>query len=122
MEEHRVIRDGDLDLVFEGERIGAGNQGRGGTSGHARDWNRGLDVYIYVTEAKKLVAEVETWSRWEGEDSTHRARVFDTVSDMIAWLRCEDELGPAAKRALEEAVECDQELFDLKCADVERVA
>ena len=102
-ENYRVERDGNLDLVFTGEKIGEGSYGTGGE--HSGDWTRGTDVQIYLTEGGSIVTDVTQWSRWQGESSVHRAAVHSTGGEALAWLiaDCHGDLGPASKEAWEEA-------------------
>ena len=116
--DHRIKRDGNLDIVFDGEEIGSGSYGTGGE--YRSDWNRGTDVSIYLTRSKQIVTDVTQWSRWQGEDSLHRAAVHSTAADALQWLvdDCGGSLGPASKEAWERA--CKHEA--LAGADVEEVA
>lgn len=120
MDSYRVERDGDLDLKFDGEKIGTGEHGTGGTSGYSGDWTRGTDVTIYLTEAGSIITAVTQWSRWDGEGSLHRAAIHSTPADALAWLvrDCGGSLGPASKKAWENA--CEHKA--LSDADVEHVA
>ena len=105
MKRHRVVRDGDRDLVFTGRLVGEGSHGTGGNSGYRKDWTRGTDVRVYLTDKGLVVTTVHQWSRWQGEGDLHRAAVHGTPADALDWLvaDCGGELGPASKEAWESA-------------------
>ena len=110
-EAKRVVRDGDLDLAFEGWLLGEGEHGTGGSSGFRKDWTRGVHVRLWLTVGGALVAGVKRWSRWQGEVDRWAAEAFGNVGSedallaVLDWLRDDagGELGEASKDAWEAA-------------------
>lgn len=100
----RVRRDGDLDLVFEGELIGEGESGSGGE--YRKDWTRGVRVRIYRTRGGSYVWSRLYWSRWQGESGRCEGGKAADGEELLQALRSEDgELLEAEKEALEDAAE-----------------
>lgn len=129
MEDHRIERDGNLDLSFCGVLIGSGRNGSGGNSGYQADWTRGVEVEIYLTRAGNLITYRRYWSKWQGEGERHEASAHSgdaMIASAYGWLLGTDEYyGPcetlprAEKEAWEEACATVPELED---QDVEEVA
>lgn len=116
-EHKRVVRDGELDLVFDGWLLGTGRQGTGGW--HPCDWTRGIEVRIWLTAGGSIVTGLHRWSRWPGESEHHLAAVHDTPEAALEWMRVNGDLDPSAKDAWIRAAGA---WSGLRAADVERVA
>lgn len=109
-EEFRVEREGELDLEFDGWRLGRYE--------HAIN-DRHTAVAVYLTKGGKLVTAVEQWRAGSGPASA-RAAVNASPAAALEWLRDDagGTLGRASKEAWAEACEnCDA----LHGLDVERV-
>ena len=112
MTSYRIKRDDNRDLSFEGERLGEGSHGTGGTSGYECDWNRRTDVTIYKTATGRYVVSVHQSSRWLGERTLYRAWICERADGVLPSLieDCGGDLGIASKEAFEEACGADAEL------------
>lgn len=100
----RVQRDGDLDLQFSGWKLGEGSHGVGG--GGDSDWNRGVNVRVWLADTGELVTGAHRWTRWQGESDRYTAAVHSSPESALSWLRqdsMDGELGPASKEAWEAA-------------------
>ena len=109
-----VCRDGELDLSFEGWRLGEGTT----------RWNNGRRevVRIYATKGGAIVVHRCRATQWEKERDIHDAWIVRTIEGLHGALR-EDtynaSLGEASKEALEEAC---KNYAPLTGQDVEEVA
>src|SRR3989440_10050150 len=96
--EVRIPRNGDRDLWFEGWCLGHAE----GRKGHAASTS-GVDVDIYLTVGKRLVAHVCQWSLREGAGlaEDHRVAALESPSQAIDWLKQDNagRLGYLSKRA-----------------------
>ena len=96
--EVRIPRNGDRDLSFTGWCLGhaAGRKGAAAATS-------GVDVDIYLTVGKRLVAHVCQWHLREGAGlaEDHRVAALESPSQTIAWLKQDNagRLGYLAKRA-----------------------
>ena len=100
--EVRIPRNGDRDLSFTGWCLGHA-AGRKSTAPETS----GMDVDIYLTVGKRLVAHVCQWSLREGAGlaEDHRVAALESPSQAIDWLK-QDNAGrlgylskPGCKRA-----------------------
>ena len=109
---HRVTREGDLDLEFEGTVLA--------TSRYSADGDRWVECSIYRTKAGKFVAATRFGS--ESRTSTRCiATVCDIPEEVVEALRNRDGgIGAAAKEALRRAHADHPMVFPL--APVERIA
>src|SRR2546423_13675604 len=82
--EVRIPRNGDRDLWFEGWCLGHA-EGRKGVPASTT----GVDVDIYLTVGKRLVAHVCQWSLREGAGlaEDHRVAALESPSQAISWLK-----------------------------------
>src|SRR2546430_9246494 len=96
--EVRIPRNGDRDLWFEGWCLGHAEGGKGVATSTS-----GVDVDIYLTVGKRLVAHVCQWSLREGAGlaEDHRVAALESPSQAISWLKQDNagRLGYLAKRA-----------------------
>src|SRR2546430_16442892 len=96
--EARIPGNGDRDLWFKGWCLGPA-EGRKG----AATATSGLDVDIYLTVGKRLVAHVCRWSLRQGAGlaEEHRVAALESPSQTIDWLKQDNagRLGYLAKRA-----------------------
>jgi len=83
---YRIRRDGDRDLSFKGWKIGSGEHGTGGTSGYEKDWNRGVEVKIYLTVSGRFVVKIYHWTCWQGESPSHQATVCSSLEAVYDYL------------------------------------
>jgi EXLDI family protein len=97
METITLDRSGMKDLRFEGEEI-ASAEIDGGTG-------RGQSIAIYRTAKGQIVGYVETWSRWQDEDSLYAAEVLSDAQDGITLFGLSKEAKELLKAAGLEAVE-----------------
>jgi len=101
MEKIILKRDGFPPIVFIGEEIGSGSTA----------WNGGRKTHITLhrTARGRYVATVERLTQWERERDHTEAEAFDTVPEVIAWLKGDysDTLGSASQEAVEEAAKND---------------
>ena len=102
-DEHRVRRDGDLDLAFVGALLGTGR--------HRALDGRWTEVDIFLTRSGKFVAATRFGSE-NRPDAKHIAAACDTYDDLMEWLRGpRNLLGYAAKEALDRAAGRYPEVF-----------
>ena len=96
--EVRIPRSGDRDLSFTGWCLGHA-AGRKSTAPETS----GMDVDIYLTVGKRLVAHVCQWSLREGAGlaEDHRVAAVESPSQAIDWLKQDNagRLGYLSKRA-----------------------
>jgi len=97
-QEVRIPRNGDRDLWFKGWCLGHAEGRKGGATATS-----GVDVDIYLTVGKRLVAHVCQWSLREGAGlaEDHRVAALESPSQAISWLKQDNagRLGYLAKRA-----------------------
>lgn len=112
IEQHTITRDGQPPLRFEGAIIGSASSCRVDT--------RGTDITIYRTKGGRFVAQVERWTRWQGESGSDSAAAKDTLSELSEWLAEDNNgtLGRIAQEAIEEAIKKDPTLRDQFVEDV----
>ena len=96
--EFRIPRSGDRDLWFRGWCLGHAGGRRAATVGTS-----GVDVDIYLTVGKRLVAHVCQWTLKEGGGlaEEHRVAALESPAETIAWLKQDHDgrLGYLSKRA-----------------------
>jgi hypothetical protein len=96
--EFRIPRHGDRDLWFKGWCLGHAEGRKSATTSAT-----GVDVDIYLTVGKRLVAHVCQWSLREGAGlaEDHRVAALESPSQAISWLKQDHagRLGYLAKRA-----------------------
>lgn len=97
--QQQIARDGQPPIRFVGQCIGCGQSDRGS------DDTRGTDISIYETKGGKYVAEVDRWTRWQGESGSSKAQPFGNFPDLIDWLREDSHDGQTLGRVSQEAVE-----------------
>lgn len=44
--------------------------------------DRGIDYHLYLTRKGKFLLFVDDWSRWQGEESSSRYEVFDSLNEI----------------------------------------
>ena len=101
----QITRTGEPPLRFTGTKIGSGDtQIEGGNRA-----NRWTEVNIYVTRGGKYIAHVGYRTCWQGEHGSDNARSFATPTELIGWLRSDNEgrLGRASQEACEDAAKND---------------
>jgi len=96
--EFRIPRSGDRDLWFRGWNLGHAAGRRAAPVGTS-----GMDVDIYLTVGKRLVAHVCQWSLREsgGLVEEHRVAALESPTETIDWLKQDHagRLGYLSKRA-----------------------
>ena len=82
IQEYTLTRTGERPLKFKGEVIAEA----GGHWHVGQEQNRWHEIRIYKTAGGKHVLEVEYCTCWQGEDSNHRAIVYDTLEEAVDAL------------------------------------
>lgn len=98
-EQQQIARDGQPPIRFIGQCIGYAE------SNLSSDDTRGTIISIYETKGGKYVAEVNRWTRWQGESGSSKAQSFASFVDLIDWLREDSHNGQTLGRISQEAVE-----------------
>lgn len=76
-------RSGDRALSFRGKLIAtAGEQ-----AAHGDGKDRWHTITVYLTETEKLVASVEYYATWEGDEEWHVAYVATSASALLKMLQ-----------------------------------
>lgn len=104
MKKHRVTRDGQKDLEFEGVLLASTSTQEHQGPNNTR-WN---EAALYKTKGGKYVLHREYITRWQGEDGDETAEVYDTVEDLVANITDADGgISNMYKQLVEEAAEDD---------------
>ena len=109
MGEHRIRRDGDLDLVVRGRVIGRAKKGNAAN----RDrWTKTTSVMVLLSNSGRVVTAVRQWAS-SASEASHRAEIHDTPAQALAWLKEDNHgaLGSASKEAWEQACRTEPALF-----------
>ncbi|MEI9863266.1 MAG: hypothetical protein WDN00_01630 [Limisphaerales bacterium] len=113
MQEHKLVRQGQAPLNFNGEIIGKGEIG---------NEQSGVTIRIYRTKGNLYVAEIErrnSRSPFNDVPAYRNAAHAKSPADVIDWLKeGEETLGKASQDAVEKACENDKEFA---AAWVERI-
>ncbi len=104
MENYIVKRDGQRDLKFTGEIIGAASS----RWLAGKEQNRWTEVKIYKTQSGKFVVETINYTQWQGELNNYRAEICDNPLQAMEELSYTEDgsfyFSGVGKEALEEAI------------------
>lgn len=88
VQEFRLHRDGERDIVFSGALLGEGQILGGQRREGDADWwyERGTVVSIYLTTSARFVVHVNRWTEW-GESERDSVTVVDTGEQLLEALK-----------------------------------
>jgi hypothetical protein len=113
MEKMIIKRDGLPPISFTGEVIGTG-------STRTHNSTRWTTVDIYRTKGNRYIAAISRLTCWQGESDHREAKSCELASEIIDYLKGENDfLGDASQESVEEATKHDANFAEVWVEKVE---
>lgn len=74
-----LVRNGDRNLRFQGKEIASASTWKH----YGPDQNRFTNLTVYQTKGGKYVLRNEYVTRWQGENGTSQADIYESIEDLM---------------------------------------